>query len=170
MKKITVLLLLSISIFSACKGKLANGCPEKTSIVATSKELGIMKFGEFEPWFIEGAPGNGIVHLVNYENFDPENPFIHEYKNSDRSANIGFVNLNNKKITTGVWPKKDNYDETVSVSIFAYPSNFRAILPGDNGKIEITNVSDDYICGKAEMDDGYASIKGEFKAKHKIAY
>ena len=180
MKKITIFALVFIIALSACNvsAKVPKGCPEKTSIIVTSKEFGNTKFDKITPWYIEDQKvldigiRYGILYFLNYENFDPNYPdaFWHAYKDLERTLTIGIKNLDNsEKISTGVWP--DVHGKKIA-DAFIYSSSED---PGKNigmqiiepSHVEITYFGQDYVCGKAQISNTHFDIKGDFIANYK---
>lgn len=142
------------------------GCPAQTTLVATSKEAGTVKFMNKNSWYIEGnksSPGFSTLHFVNYEGFDPANQYGHTNKGTDAALSVVLKTKDKSVIKNGVW-KDDAGNNNLGDLSFATEASSRD-LRDEKAQVELTYVGTDYVCGNIKASYN-GSVSGDFIAKY----
>lgn len=179
--KFTALALLVVVAFSAC-GQAAtdgttdgstkevavvypDGCVSNPSLTAKSPEAGEVTFDAGHSWYLDWSD-SGTFYFMNWDGFDPQSYSSHEYTDKDVQVGWDLKTADKTKPKAGTW----NYREKDANNELTWLNVSTKDLAGgvfdDKGKVEITYLGDDYVCGTVNADDGKTSIKGDFVAKY----
>lgn len=194
MKKVLSISLLSLMLFVACNKKAEEkpadtsasteapaatttvesnvvtnapaGCVQENTAATTESSLKEpVKFLAKNSWFVQSTPDSGTFYFANYEGFDPQDAYGHTYADADITTYFDITTKDKSALAKGVWNYgADENNKLGSVSISMKDSS-RGVLSNKGGKLELTYVGTDYVCGNVDIDDGYGSIKGDFIAK-----
>lgn len=141
------------------------GCPQKTTLNAKSAEAGDVTFPSKNSWFVDSVVGQGYFHFANYDRFDPANTFA-SIAGSDVHVYFDLSTKDKSPLKVGTW----NYRKDAENNKLSWLNISTEKLSGgvfdDNGKVELTYVGTDYVCGKVTSKDSRSSLNGEFIAKY----
>ncbi|PJC39062.1 hypothetical protein CO044_01745 [Candidatus Peregrinibacteria bacterium CG_4_9_14_0_2_um_filter_38_9] len=141
------------------------GCPQQTTLNAQSKEAGDVTFPSKNSWFIDGGADKGYFHFANYDRFDPANTFA-DISGTDVHVYFDLSTKDKAPLAVGTW----NYRKDAENNQLSWLNISTEKLSGgvfdDNGKVELTYVGTDYVCGKVTAKDSSSSLNGEFIAKY----
>lgn len=146
--------------------KAPKGCPKKTTLEARSKEAGTVAFTTQKSWFVYRSADWGTLYFTNYEKFDPQNPFAHDYDIQDVTVYFDLKTKDRSALKAGIW----NYRNLSENNDLSWLNISTKKLSGgvfdDKAKVELTYIGKDYVCGKVSSKDANSSLNGEFIAKY----
>ncbi|MBI5753723.1 hypothetical protein HZA40_01100 [Candidatus Peregrinibacteria bacterium] len=137
------------------------GCVSKNTIA--SKDAETVVYAAANSWYVETTPDNGTFYFANYT-LDPQSPYGHTYAGKDTEAGFAVSTTNKDPVNVGTWDQKDPLHKLSGMEINVTGSG-RSII-GDKNSVQITYFGTDFVCGTANIDDTYGSIKGDFIAKY----
>lgn len=141
------------------------GCPQQTTLNVKSAEAGDVTFTSKNSWFVDNSVGYGSLHFANYDRFDPANSFA-DIKGTDVHVYFDLKTKDKSALALGTW----NYRKDAENNQLSWLNISTEKLSGgvfdDNGKVEITYLAQDYVCGKVTAKDSSSSLNGEFIAKY----
>lgn len=145
--------------------KAPKGCPQKTTLQAKSLEAGDVTFTTLNSWYVHHSADWGTLYFVNYEGFDPLNPFAHDYSSKDVTVYFDLKAKDKSALKPGIW----NYRKLEENNDLSWINISTKKLSGgvfdDKAKVELTYIGKDYVCGKVTSKDASSSLNGEFISK-----
>lgn len=146
--------------------KAPKGCPQKTTLEVKSKEAGEVAFTTQKSWFVYRSADWGTLYFTNYEKFDPQNPFAHDYGAQDVTVYFDLKTKDRSALKSGVW----NYRSLSENNDLSWLNISTKKLSGgvfdDKAKVELTYIGKDYVCGKVTSKDANSSLSGDFIAQY----
>jgi len=141
------------------------GCPAKTTLNAKSAEAGDVTFPTKNSWFVDSGVGYGSLHFANYDTFSPSDTFA-DIKGTDVHVYFDLKTKDKSPLKVGTWNyRKDKENNDLSWLNISTEKLSGGVFD-DNGKVELTYVGADYVCGKVTSKDSSSSLNGEFIAKY----
>lgn len=145
--------------------KAPKGCPQKTTLQVKSLEAGEVTFTTLNSWYVHHSADWGTLYFVNYEGFDPLNPFSHDYSIKDVTVYFDLKAKDKSALKPGVWNYR-NLSENNDLSwINISTKKLSGGVFDDKAKVELTYIGKDYVCGKVTSKDASSSLGGEFISK-----
>ncbi len=141
------------------------GCSAEPNLVVKSEEAGTVEFDAEHGWYLEWSPDYGTFYFLSYDGFDPQNYSAHKLVDGDVTVSWDLKTVDKSEVVPGVWnyraEEENNKLDWLNVSTV----DLAGAIFDDNGKVEITYLGDDYVCGTVTSDDGSSSLNGDFVAK-----
>lgn len=178
MRKFLSIFILAIIVIAGC-GKTApaiadsdpkpsvitkapQGCPQKTTLEVNSEEAGKVIFTTENSWYLHRSADWGTLYFMNYDGFDPQNPFAHAHSGPDVTVYFDLKTKDKSALKKGLW----NYRKLGENNELSWLNISTEKLSGgvfdDNAKVELTYIGKDYVCGKVTSKDKSSGINGEF--------
>jgi len=141
------------------------GCPKSTTIVVKSDEAGTVKISNANANFLQWRKDSGQLVLTNYT---VDTKSIYKTLTGDQVLTV--INLETKDasaIEAGEYSKTVAPDHNLSVREFNLSTvGLSGGVFDNSGKVFVTYLGTDYVCGTVTSDDGSSSINGQFIAKY----
>lgn len=185
-KKLFVPLLLAAVSLSACGGTtttdtktvttapaaatapvLANvpaGCPSKTSLTVKTSSTPETTF--------DAKTGLLVVYKANPEtaqlafgdfNFTSDNMYS-GLGDGKFKVSFGLTNKDKKPVNVGLFTQKATDNSKITDPGLSTKESLFGFI-GDKATVDLKHVDHTYACGTITIDDGYASVKGDFIAQ-----
>lgn len=143
------------------------GCPKESTLTVKSEEAGEVTFDANHAWYLDwDSLGWGSFYFQSYDDFDPQNYSSHEFVAGDVTAGFDLKTLDGSEPTVGTWNYRADGENNALTWLNISTIDLAGGVFDEKGKVEITYMGDDYVCGKVTADDGSSSMNGEFIAKY----
>ncbi len=144
------------------------GCPTKTTLVAKSEEAGTVEFDANHSWYLDWGKDTayGTFYFINWDGFDPQKYSAREWVEGDVKVSFDLQTVDKTMPKPGVWNYRKEGENNKLDWINISTVDLAGGVFDDNGKVEITYLGTDYVCGKVTAKDSSSSVEGEFIAKY----
>jgi hypothetical protein len=156
---------ISVSEKSSIIAKVPKGCPQQTTLSVKSPEAGEAAFTTLNSFYVYHSIDWGTLYFTNYDGFDPQNPFAHEYSNKDVTAYFDLKVKDKSAIKPGIWNYRKLGEDNELSWINISTEKLAGGVFDDKAKVEVYYMGKDYICGKVTSKDAKSSLNGEFLSK-----